>query len=46
MGDLACGSAHVVSIWEIERLTGLGLLPRLDRAALKGAVAAEFWPRN
>jgi endonuclease G len=38
--------AHLVSIREIERLTGLNLLPRLDRAALKEAVASELWPRN
>jgi DNA/RNA endonuclease G (NUC1) len=38
--------AHLVSIREIERLTGLDLLPRLDRAALKEAVASELWPRN
>jgi len=38
--------AHRVSIREIERLTGLDLLPRLDRAALKEAVASELWPRN
>jgi hypothetical protein len=36
----------LVSIQEIERLTGLNLLPRLDRAALKEAVASELWPRN
>ena len=38
--------AHLVSIREIERLTGLNLLPRLDQAALKAAVASELWPRN
>jgi endonuclease G len=38
--------AHLVSIREIERLTGLDLLPRLDQAALKEAVAAALWPRN
>jgi hypothetical protein len=38
--------AHFVSIREIERLTGLDLLPRLDRVALKEAVASELWPRN
>ena len=38
--------AHLVSIREIERLTGLDLLPRLDRVALKEAVASESWPRN
>jgi hypothetical protein len=38
--------AHLASIIEIERLTGLGWLPRLDRAALKEAVASELWPRN
>jgi hypothetical protein len=38
--------AHLASIREIERLTGLDLLPRLDRAALKEAVASELWPRN
>jgi endonuclease G len=37
---------HLVSIRELERLTGLDLLPRLDRAALKEAVASELWPRN
>ena len=37
---------HLVSIREIERLTGLDLLPRLDRAALKEAAASELWPRN
>lgn len=39
-------AAHTVSIREIERLTGLDLLPRLDRAALKEAVASALWPRN
>jgi len=38
--------AHLVSIQEIERLTGLDLLPQLDGAALKEAVASELWPRN
>ena len=38
--------AHLVSIREIERFTGLDLLPRLDQAALKEAVASELWPRN
>ena len=39
-------TADTVSIREIERLTGLDLLPRLDQAALKEAVASELWPRN
>lgn len=38
--------AHLVSIQEIERQTGLDLLPRLNREALKRAVASELWPRN
>jgi hypothetical protein len=38
--------AHLVSIREIERLTRLNLLPRLDRVALKEAAASELWPRN
>jgi DNA/RNA endonuclease G (NUC1) len=38
--------AHLVSIREIERLTGLDLLARLDRVALKEAVASALWPRN
>lgn len=37
---------HLVSIREIEQLTGLDLLPHLDRAALKEAVASELWSRN
>jgi hypothetical protein len=39
-------AAHTMSVREIERLTGLDLLPRLDRAALKEAVASALWPRN
>jgi endonuclease G, mitochondrial len=38
--------AHLVSIREIEHLTGLDLLPRLDAEALKEAVATELWPRD
>jgi hypothetical protein len=38
--------AHLVGIRESERPTGLDLLPRLHRAALKEAVASELWPRN
>jgi len=38
--------AHLVSIRGIERLTGLDLLPQLDRVTLKEAVAPELWPRN
>jgi DNA/RNA endonuclease G (NUC1) len=37
--------AYTVSIREIERLTGLDLLPKLDAEALKKAVASELWPR-
>ncbi len=39
-------AAHTVSLRDLEQLTGLDLLPRLDRAALKEAVASELWPRN
>jgi len=34
--------AHLVSIREIERLTGLDLLPRVDQGAVKEAVASEL----
>jgi DNA/RNA endonuclease G (NUC1) len=37
---------HLVSVREIERLTGLDLLPKLERDALKRAVASELWARN
>jgi hypothetical protein len=37
---------HTVSIRELENLTGLDLLPKLDAEALKRAVASELWPRN
>jgi DNA/RNA endonuclease G (NUC1) len=39
-------AGHAVSIRELERLTGLDLLPTLDAEALKRAVASELWPRN
>ena len=37
---------HTVSLREIERLTGVDVLPKLDAEALKQAVASEVWPRN
>ena len=37
---------HLVSISEIENLTGVDLLPNLDGEALKRVVASELWPRN
>jgi hypothetical protein len=37
---------HLVSVERIEHLTGLQLLPNLDREDLKKAVASELWPRN
>ena len=37
---------HLVSIKELERQTGLALLPKLDAESLKTAVASELWPRN
>jgi DNA/RNA endonuclease G (NUC1) len=39
-------AGHLVSISEVENLTGLDLLPKLDAEALKKAVASELWPRN
>ena len=39
-------AAHTISIRELETLTGLDLLPKLDAEALKQAVASELWPRN
>jgi hypothetical protein len=39
-------AAHTASLKEIEHLTGLGLLPKLDAESLKKAVASELWPRN
>jgi hypothetical protein len=39
-------AAHTVSLKEIEHLTGLDLLPKLDAESLKKAVAWELWPRN
>jgi len=39
-------AGHTVSIREVEQLTGLDLLPKLDAEALKRAVASELWPRN
>lgn len=39
-------AAHTVSIREVEHLTGLDLLPKLDAESLKRAVASELWPRN
>jgi DNA/RNA endonuclease G (NUC1) len=39
-------AAHTTSVKEIEHLTGLDLLPRLDADSLKRAVASELWPRN
>ena len=38
--------AQLVSIREIERFTGLDLLPRLKHGALREAVALGLWPRN
>ena len=37
---------HTVSIREVEHLTELDLLPKLDSEALKKAVASQLWPRN
>jgi DNA/RNA endonuclease G (NUC1) len=39
-------AAHTVSLKEIEHLTGLDLLPKLDAESLKKAVASELWPKN
>jgi DNA/RNA endonuclease G (NUC1) len=39
-------AGHTVSIRELETLTGIDLLPKLDGEALKRAVASEVWPRN
>ncbi len=39
-------TAHTVSLKEIEHLTGLELLPKLNAESLKKAVASELWPRN
>jgi DNA/RNA endonuclease G (NUC1) len=39
-------TGHTVSVREVEHLTGLDLLPRLDAESLKRAVASELWPRN
>ena len=39
-------AAHTVSLKEIEHLTGIDLLPKLDAESLKKAVASELWPRN
>jgi DNA/RNA endonuclease G (NUC1) len=39
-------AVHTVSLKEIEHLTGLDLLPKLDAESLKKAVAGELWPRN
>jgi len=35
-----------VSIIEIENLTGVDRLPKLDGEVLKRAVASKLWPRN
>ena len=37
---------HTASIREIEHLTGLDLLPKLDAEPLKRSVARELWLRN
>jgi hypothetical protein len=37
---------HTVSLMEIEHLTGMDLLPKLDAERLKKAVASGLWPRN
>lgn len=39
-------AAHTVSMKEIEHLTGIDLLPKLDAESLKKAMASELWPRN
>jgi len=39
-------TAHTVSLKEIEHLTGLDVLPKLDAESLKTAVASALWPRN
>ena len=39
-------AGHTVSIREVELLTWLDLLPKLDTEAPKRAVASELWPRN
>ena len=38
-------AAHTVSLKEVEHLTGLDVLPKLDAESLKKAVASELWPR-
>ena len=37
---------RLVSVDRIEHLTGLQLLPNLDREDPKKAVASALWPRN
>jgi DNA/RNA endonuclease G (NUC1) len=37
---------HIMTIGEVEQLTGLDLLPKLDAESLKKAVASVLWPRN
>ena len=39
-------TGHIGSISEVENLTGVDLLPKLDGEALKRAVASELWPRD
>jgi DNA/RNA endonuclease G (NUC1) len=39
-------TAHTASLRELEQLTGVDLVPKLDVEALKKVVASELWPRN
>ena len=39
-------SPITVSVSEVQYLTGLDLLPKLDTEVLRRAVASELWPRN
>ncbi len=39
-------AGYTLSILELENLTRLDLLPKLDAEALKRAVASGLWPRN
>src|SRR5262245_10646831 len=39
-------AGHTASIGEVQRLTGLNLLPNLTGDPLKDVVASELWPRN
>jgi len=39
-------AAHTEIIREVEHVTGLDLLSKLDAEALKKAVVSELWPWN